>query len=276
MRYLSIITGASMALAAGVAAAHGPQIQINVDGGKIVSRELFMGGPYSAALTAPKSAYVMPLLDYDFSFDGRSYSYVRPNNVAFTSPGRPEFYSGPGFAYGYGWSAANPPFAPGTKFGLTILDSLKAWNGAAFVDAGVAEIQAYTGSNPYSATNTALPGVALQFPTGAGISYPAGNEVEGHATVRYRFLGDGANGSSAPDGVYLMRLQLSHPTTALSSDPFYYVLNKNASGQVAAAVGSLGLDATLVQYAVPEPSATLLGAWACLALAAAGRLHRGK
>jgi hypothetical protein len=262
MRFFGAFIAA--ALVAQIAAAHGPQIQVNVEGSKIVSRQLFMDGDYSDTLTAPKSAYVMSLADYDFAFDGRPYSYIRANNVAFTSPGIPEYFSGPGLAYGYGWSSGNEPFASGTKFTLQILDSLKVWNGAAFVDAGAAEIQSFTGASPYTATNTALPGVALQFPTGAGISYGASNQVEAHATVRYRYLSNGVNGATAPDGVYLMRLQLTHPS-ATATDPFYYVLNKNSLSELPAAVASLKLDPALVQFAIPEPGGAALATMVCAA-----------
>ena len=83
------------ALTAQLVYAHGPQIQITNDNNKIATRQLHLDGPYSDALTAPKSVYVMPV----FEFSGVWYS--RPNNEIDPILLQPAFPSGPGLAYGY-------------------------------------------------------------------------------------------------------------------------------------------------------------------------------
>lgn len=246
--------------------AHGPQIQLTGESGKITTRRLILDGPYSDSLTPVTSVYVMPLKEYLGAW------YPRPNDSLL--PGDiPEFFSGPGFAYGYGFDSATPavtPFTAGAKFGLTYTAGLKRWNGSSFADAGATELVAFTGGNPEAPTATAKtsdtgPFASLAVPAGAGtISFTAeGDEV--HSTVRYRLLGDGTLATApSADGVYLLGLQLSISSgDKTPSDPFYYVLTKNASaGDVSAAVASLGFAPNLVQTIVPEPgsaSLTLLG-----------------
>src|SRR5262245_17149292 len=138
------------ALATGEAAAHGPQIQITGETGKIMTRRLHLDGPYSDSLTAPTAVYVMPLRE----FVGVWYS--RPNEKLLL--GQPEFFSGPGLAYGYGYDPLTPgsaPFTEGAKFELGFTAGLKRWDGTAFVDAGPAEMEAFTGGNPNSPTGVA-------------------------------------------------------------------------------------------------------------------------
>jgi hypothetical protein len=253
----------------GSACAHGPQIQVTVTAGKITTREIHLDGPYSNALSPPKSVYVMPFLD------SGGVTYARPNNVDFVLPGVPEFFSGPGLAYGYGYDATtNPePFKVGSTFGLALIDGLKKWNGAVFEDPGDAQLQAYTGGNAApsgTATTVDVPSLypILPVPAGANtVNFTDG--VEAHATARYRFLGDGVNPSSAPDGIYLLSLQVFNELSATPSDPFYFVLNRNSfPGMLAAAVAALGVDPSLVQSLVPEPTAVGLAGLGFLAVAA--------
>jgi hypothetical protein len=278
MRYFVVVLMAVVA-AGETAVAHGPQIQITATGGKIVTRELIVDGPYSTSLTPPKTVYVMPMLD------NLGVSYARPNYVDFVVPGVPEFYSGPGLAYGYGYDAAtNPaPFAGGTTFGFAFVDGFKKWDGTAFSDPGVAQMQAFTGgfSAPTgTATTTESPVFqSLQIPAApASIDFSADHE-EVHSTARFRYLGDGVTPSSAPDGIYLLSFVLVNPPIgALPSDPFYFVLSKNgAPAALEAAVGSLGVSPSLVQSLVPEPG---MGVLVCglfvPAAVARGRRRRGE
>jgi hypothetical protein len=251
--------------------AHGPQIQITDEGGKIVTRELLVEGPYSHTLTAPKSVYVMPLVD------NLGVSYARPNNVHFVAPGVPTYYSGPGLAYGYGYDATtNPePFALGSKFGLAFVDGLKTWNGAAFVDPVAAEFEAFTGGfgAPTGVARTTDAGsfASLPVPAGASTVAFASDGDEAHGSVRYRYLGDGVTPSSAPSGVYLLSLQITSTQSGLQpSDPFYFMLNKNAGlAAVQSAVASLGVAPSQVQF-VPEPSSLALAVCGLLAVGRRG------
>lgn len=259
MRTHWIILGFAAALAVSTALAHGPQIQITNDNNKIVTRELLNDGPYSDSLTAPKSVYVMPLLE----FSGVWYS--RPNNEQLA--GLPAFPSGPGLAYGYDLTNGGPQaFAAGSVISVGFLDGLKLWNGAAFADAGVTELKAFRGSNPniatpdanFAITSDAGPLDSLSLAAVAENYGADGDEV--HGSFRWALLGDGSSPTSTSlDGVYLLKLQATSTQGGLAaSDPYYFVLHKNAAPEaVAAAVNSLGFAPGLVQV-VPEPSAALM------------------
>lgn len=262
----------TVTLAASNSFAHGPQIQITNDNNKIVTRQLIQDGPYSDSLTPPKSVYVMPVLE----FSGVWYS--RPNNEQLA--GLPAFPSGPGLAYGYDLADGGPQaFAAGSVISVGFLDGLKLWDGATFVDAGVTQLKAFRGSNPnittpdanFAATSDAGPFDNLSL---AAVAANYGSEgAEVHGSIRWALLGDGVSPTSAgPDGVYLLKLQTFSTQDGLApSDPYYFVLNKNASSEaVAAAVASLGIAPGLVQV-VPEPSAVLMLALSGLGLLPARR-----
>jgi hypothetical protein len=273
MRIVCLLIAVLSALFAEVALAHGPQIQITGDTGKIVTRELLLDSPYTA-LTSEKSAYVMPLRENLGAW------YARPNGT-LTMDGLPEFFSGPGLAYGYGYDPLTPtitPFTVGAKFNLAFTAGLKRWDGAAFVDAGATQLEAFTGGNPntpsgVARTSDAGPFASLPIPGGAGTIAFAVDEQDAHSTARYRLLGDGASPTSAsPDGVYLLGLQLSiSPGDKAPSAPFFFVLHKNAAADVATAVASLNIDPARVQVIVPEPCSVLLSCLATAVLAVSAR-----
>jgi hypothetical protein len=245
------------------AAAHGPQIQITNDNNKIVTRTLHLDGPYSTALTAPMSAYVMPVRP-----DGGVW-YSRPNGELDPILHVPAFPSGPGMAYGYDLADGIGPqaFQEGTAITASFTAGLKLWNGAAFVDAGATQLKAFRGSNPDISTPDANFAVtsdigpfdsislaAVAGPSGGSLGYGTdGSEV--HGSFRWALLGDGTSPTSAsPDGVYLVSLRLSSTQAGLNpSDEYFFVLNKNAPWSTAAsAVNSLGISLSRVQW-VPEP-----------------------
>ena len=136
---------------ASAAFAHGPQIQITNDGGKIVTRELFVEQPYDQVLSSPKSVYVIPLSPSAVA--GGTEWYARPNQSVTAGLGLPTYVSGPGIAYGYGstYNAATntgtTTFPVGSHFTLGLTDGLKRWNGSAFVDPGAEQLQAFRFSN---------------------------------------------------------------------------------------------------------------------------------
>lgn len=262
---LSMAMPLALLLATSVARAHGPQIQLTATSDKLVTRELLPDGPYSNSLTLPKRVYVMPLAEYLGMWQSH------PNDARLAG-GEFEYPSGPGFAFGYGYDAAsNPaPFPLGSKFVLGFTDGLKSWTGAAFADAGVAQLNAYRGSSAaptaQATTTDAGPFQSLMFPGGAGVSFTS---AEAHNGVSYRMLGDGTSSTSAvADGLYLVSLQLSSTDAALTaSDPFYFLLSKNADASVGSALVVLGFDSGLVQNLVPEPASAGLAAGGLAGLA---------
>ena len=89
----------------------------------------------------------------------------------------------------------------------------------------------------------------------------APNGAEVHASLRFAILGDGTDPLSVePDGVYLVGMQLTSTQSGLAaSDPYYFVLYKNAVSGVLDAVNALGVSASAVQFAdVPEPDGVAL------------------
>jgi hypothetical protein len=232
--------------------AHGPQIQITGEGGKIVTRELILDGPYSDSLTDVKSVYVMPVRE------NVGVWYSRPNGEIDPALHVPAFFSGPGIAYGYGFDLSHPSsaaFTPGSEFSLNFTAGPRRWDGAAFVDPGPVQVEAFRGSigAPTATAHTSDAAPFASLPFGAVNYGTDGDEV--HVTSRFRLLGDGVSPAvESPDGVYLLSLQLENTRTA-ASDPFYFVLNKNQPRTtVDAAVASLNIATPLVQF-VPEPGA---------------------
>ena len=100
MRLYCSLIAAAVALTTQFASAHGPQIQITGESGQIATRRLLPDGPYSTTLTAETSVYVMPLREH------LGVWYSRPNGAIHPVLQTPEFFSGPGIAYGYGYDSA--------------------------------------------------------------------------------------------------------------------------------------------------------------------------
>ena len=256
-RMLVICTCALAAVSS--ATAHGPQIQITNDSGKIVTRELHLDGPYSTALSSPKLLYVMPALPFN------NVWYSRPNEAIDPILLQPSFPSGPGFAYGHDLADGGPQaFEAGSVISAAFTAGLKRWDGAAFVDAGVAELKAFRGSNPDITTPAANFAVTSDLGPFDSVSLATvaagyGNDAaEVHGSFRFALLGDGTSPTSAsPDGVYLLSLQVTSTQAGITpSDPYYFVLNKNAIwSTVETAVGSLGIASSLQQWTAPEPGA---------------------
>jgi hypothetical protein len=262
MRFRILLACACAVSLAQLVQAHGPQIQLTNTSNKIVTRALILDGPYSTSLTAPKSVYVMPALE----FTGTWYS--RPNEAVDPILLTPSFPSGPGFAYGYDLADGGPQaFDAGSVFSLSFTAGLKRWDGASFADAGETELKAFRGSNPTITTPAA--NFATTSDTGpfdslsmAAVAANYGSDgVEVHGSLRFALLGDGTSPtSSSPDGVYLVGLQLSSSQSGIAaSDPYYFVLNKNLPwSTVQAAVNSLGIGSSLQQWTAPEPGAAVL------------------
>lgn len=253
MRFLSLFL-LSIATSA-TALAHGPQLQITNSGGKIVTNDVFLDGPYAGTSPA-RSVYVMPALQ------DAGIWYSRPNTAERPIVGGPEFYSGPGLAFGSqaGTSAA---FAAGESFTLHFTAGLLSWEGAGFIDPGTEQIRAFRGAptnmSASSTTSDAAPLESLSFP-----EISSDYSLEAHNTARFQFLGDGSDPLVPPeDGLYLLSLRLSSTELGLEdSDEFFFLLHKNASAvEIMAAVDALGFADSAVQYlgtVVPEPS-TLAG-----------------
>jgi len=227
---------------------HGPQIQLTAEAGKIVTRQVLVDE--YVPLSPATSIYVLPVANIS------SIWVVQP-------PGTTG--SGPGIAPGVGFiDAASHPFKTG-NYTTSIVDGLKKWNGASFVDAGDVQLQLYktASGNPLTATTT-------DSGPFASITYPLTmDSEEAHTGMGFRFLGDGVSNTSAlADGVYLLSLKVS--TSGLAdSDPFYFVLPQGVSPEEAGQAtltfaGQQGIarDAVQALAAIPEPTSLALAALA--------------
>jgi len=268
MRAQTFVPAWFAVLAASTAFAHGPQIQLTIDNAKIVTRELILDGPYSNSLTAPKSVYVMPLLEFGGAW------YARPNNTpSATLPGLPAFPSGPGLAYGYDLADGGPQaFAEGSVLSVALTGGLGRWNGTEFEESLTTGLKAFRGTNPnitsppenFAISSNSGPYDDVFLPPVAANYGNDGPEV--HASLRHVLLENGSPSNTPPDGVYLLGFDITTTQFGLgSSGRSYFVLNKNAPmSDVVAAVQSLHVAPELVQWVVPEPG--------CMALAGIGAL----
>ena len=241
----SLLIAIGAIVAAGAPAwGHGPQIQLTAEAGKIVTRQV-MVDDYTPA-TVATSIYILPVTTVS-------------NRWLVQPPGTSG--SGPGIAPGVGFvDSASHPFKSG-NYTTSLVDGLKKWDGANFVDAGNSQLELYK-------TVNGAPATAMTTDSGPFASLTYSLEVtsdEAHTGMGYRFLGDGVSStSSLPDGVYLLSLKIS--TAGLTeSDPFYFVLPKGASaGETGAATFSLarqqGIDVGAIQAMtlIPEPSSLAL------------------
>ena len=258
MRLCIFAFAVCMALSCLSASAHGPQIQITGETGKIVTREIILDDPYSDSLRDPKLVYVVPMAQLNGVW------YSQPTDEIDPILMQVKFPSGPGLAYGYDQVGGGPEvFAAGTMLSENFIAGLKRWDGSAFVDPGTEQVGAFAGSQ------TAPADQAITSDSGpfAGITFPAisaGYDEDAHFEARFRLLGNGTNSlSPSQDGVYLLSLQVTSTQGGLApSDPFYFLLRKNATDEavvdaVKALTSAHGIEPSLVQY-VPEPPSLAL------------------
>jgi hypothetical protein len=225
--------------------AHGPQLQVTLDGNKITTRNILDDDNTSKGVTSAKSVYVIPV--QSVSFLGQPVARVKPaNDQTF----------GPGLAYGIDQvdGGARDFAAP---FSLHV-GGLQIWDGSSFVATGAEQLGLLASSSNVNPDSTKTTVAGTDLAVGVSATYTA----TAHSSVRYTLLGDGLDPYTASrDGVYLATLQLSgtQSPAITPSDPFYFVLNKNAAREaLSAAIGSLGVAPGLIQV-VPEPAAMLLG-----------------
>ena len=251
-------------LAASAAWAHGPQIQITNSGNKIVTRELLLDGPYSPAVTVPKSVYVLALLPFS---DVRVFAPQRCHRSDYAIAGVSLWTRSGLRLRPCRWRAAI--VCRRQCFVDQLCRRAECWNGASFVDAGATQLKAFRGSNASITTPLENFGITTDAGPFDGLSLPAvaadygAEAAEVHNSIRFSLLGVGTSPtSSSADGVYSLKLQLSSTQSGLApSDPYYFVLYKNATtGEIAAAVRSLGFAPSAVQWVTPEPAACSLAA----------------
>jgi hypothetical protein len=271
MRATSYALSFMLAFSSASALAHGPQLQLTREDNQIVTREILREEPYTV-LTDPKRVYVIPLTET------QDVWYTRPNNSpSATTPGLPEYLSGPGIAFGYDQLDGGPRvFTSGFRFELNLIDGLQWWDGSTFVDPGLEQIEAFRSSGSAITNDTLTAVTPARMPYGnVSATYDAG----AHSGASFRMLGDGASSSvEGDDGVYLLSMSYASTEPGLDpSEPFYFLLHKNAADSaVEAAVNGLlsstSIDASFVQY-VSEPGSALLMTM-CLGILCARRRPR--
>ena len=162
------LVAALVATAAPVLHAHGPQIQLTAEAGKIITGQVMIDD--YVPVSPETSLYVLPVVN------GSSQWLVQAPGTAG---------SGPGIAVGFGFfDAASHPFKTG-NYTTSIVDGLKKWNGASFVDAGATQLQLYktVSGNPLTATTTDVgPFASLAYSLSVA-------DEEAHTGMGYRFLG---------------------------------------------------------------------------------------
>ena len=138
------------------------------------------------ALHRPTAVYVIPLLETGGVW------YARPNDQpSATLPGLPEYLSGPGIAYGYDQVDGGPrAFANGQHFELNLIDGLQWWNGSAFVDPGLEQIEAFRSSGSPAITSDSLTPASPATLAYSNVS--ASYNATAHSSASFRLLGDGA------------------------------------------------------------------------------------
>lgn len=258
--------------ATSIAWGHGVQVQVthNAATGKIETREVVHTGTRPDAVSNLTRVYVMPLMSQSGGAGDGWYTRPDDERNAFNVPLYP---TGPGVCYQYesqlsgtGWSfsgSSTQPNLQNTNFGYQILDGLKQWNGGGFVDPGTEQMQLFRGdgtSVPSIVTSTSDAG-----PFGTlALSNIGSLSSNAHSSVGFRLLGDGVSpglsgATAGDDGVYLLSLSLYSTAAGVgASDPFYFVMYKNASLAAAMdAAGSLGFDPAQVQV-LPEPASISL------------------
>jgi hypothetical protein len=224
--------------------AHGPQIQLTAENGKIVTRQVMIDD--YTPITPTTSIYVLPVANVSNQW------LVQPPGTAG---------AGPGIAVGVGFvDAASHPFKSGA-YTTSLIDGLKKWNGVSFVDAGDAQLQLYktVSGNPLTATTTdAGPFESITYNLNV-------TSEEAHTGMGFRFLGDGVSSTSAlADGVYLLSLKASNMTLEESA-PFYFMLPHGVTPAEAGAATlafaqqqGIGAGAIQAMTAIPEPASMAL------------------
>lgn len=251
------LAAALVATAAPILHAHGPQIQLTAEGGKIVTRQVMIDD--YVPISTPTSIYVLPVAQI-------------PNGWVVQPPGTGG--SGPGIAPGVGFvDTASHPFKTG-NYTTSIADGLKKWNGLSFVDAGAVQLQLYKTIDNVLTTATTTDSGPF-----ASITYPLTiASDEAHSSMSFRFLGDGVSAASPlADGVYLLGLKVSTAGLA-ESDPFYFVLSKGVAPAEAGAATrafaqqqGVAPEAIQAMTAIPEPASLALAGCALIGLGVASR-----
>lgn len=281
--FRSALAGVLAGVVSPLALGHGVQIQIthNAGSGLIETREIVHTDSRPDMITDLKRVYVMPLMpQVGGAGDGW---YSRPDDArdVFGNPIHP---TGPGVSFQYdsqlsgaGWAFSGSSTLPNlqsTNFGLSFSRSLGLWDGAAFIDPGQEQLQAFRGDGTAVPTLTATTSDVGPF-SSLALSTIATQSSNPHSSVGYRLLGDGVSpglsGLLAGDnGVYLVGIQITSSASGVgASEPIYFVLHKNTDLATAlTAAESLGFDASLTQV-VPEPHA--LGLFSLAALMALRR-----
>ena len=174
----------------------------------------------AASLTATSSAqphagdvalYVKNSTIHTGVFTNGAYSQVRLF-AATLGAVAPNFTADPGFDCSPG------TFPVPSRNGFNIRGPLAVWTGSAFEAAAAARMN--LSFSTLSVSSPVTPQVA------AGFTLSVGSNGQWHRHLDYT-LSDGA-----PDGVYLLELELFSTSAAIApSEPFWILFNQNASGQ---------------------------------------------
>ncbi|HVX86319.1 MAG TPA: PEP-CTERM sorting domain-containing protein [Phycisphaerae bacterium] len=299
----------TMSVAAGAGWAHGPNVELGVSNGQVVTTHFF-SGPNNDMIGDDNGENYNPyyggqsvrLMDVPMA-ENTSTGTTALNGPSATNPtangsvtsnagwyGQPlsdgsADFTGPGIAYGADHDASGNPISNGftasSATPLTITESLmgplQVWNGSAFVNSTTERLEGIRGS--LGATSAKPDNALFTDPEG----YEAGSwstsqtslTPDSHNQVEWRLdvIGTEDADLSAPDGIYLATLEISS-NEAATSLPFYFLFEKNASqDQIAAAQNYVNTVYVPANY-VPTPEPASLGVLGVGMLALLGRRRR--
>ena len=142
----------------------------------------------------------------------------------------------PNFTATPGFDCSPGTFPAGSRNGFTIRGPLEVWNGAAFEPAATARMNI-----SFSTLSVDTP---LTPQTVTGFTLSVGSNGQWHRHLDYTL----SNG--APDGVYLLELELFSTSSSLApSEPFWILFNQNAVEQAMSDAASW----VQLNYLAPAP-----------------------
>ena len=248
----------TLALSPALVLAHGTQIPIAIEGGRIVTYEWGLGGDTTIAGKSRDRLFTIPLSEYTATAANAGW-YGTPQDDSDPLTSANSAFSHPGLAYG------RSTFQNGTTLSVSFVQEASVWNGSSFGSTGGEMIQALRGGSLTATFPNWVRSDGTSNGTGTSIAL-SGLNADSHSTIRWRMLDStGSSTGMIEDGIYLAMLQISTDQIGVQSSlPYAFLFTKNASSTDIAAA-----EAFVSANIIPEPASL-----SALGLLAAGTLAR--